>query len=205
MPWAPDYVTAAELADFLHIHDHQDDTPLGLAVAAASRAVDRECRRQFGKVDAPEERWYHPSYDYSARQWWCRVDDLHTTTGLAVAVDSAGDDSYTEQVDTIILRPMNAEAHGRPWTSIVFPRSGPTPTTTGYEQVSVTGAWGWAEVPDTVKQATLLQASRFFARRNAPFGIAGSPDSGSEMRLLAKLDPDVVAMLASFRRIGPVG
>ena len=40
------------------------------------------------------------------------------------------------------------------------------------------------------------EASRWFARRNSPYGIAGSPEMGSELRLLAKLDPDVAVMLA---------
>jgi len=55
-------------------------------------------------------------------------------------------------------------------------------------------------VPTTVKQATLLQASRVFARREAPFGVAGSPDMGSELRLLEKVDPDVAVMLVPYVR-----
>lgn len=54
------------------------------------------------------------------------------------------------------------------------------------------------EIPDAVKLACLLQASRFFIRKNAPFGVAGSPQDGSEIRLLARLDPDVLVMLGPF-------
>jgi hypothetical protein len=54
------------------------------------------------------------------------------------------------------------------------------------------------EVPSAVKQACLIQASRFFTRRYAPFGVAGSPESGSEMRLLAKVDPDVAVILGPY-------
>jgi hypothetical protein len=50
-------------------------------------------------------------------------------------------------------------------------------------------------VPPTIKLATQLQASRWLKRRDAPFGIAGSPELGSELRLLAKLDPDVEVLL----------
>jgi hypothetical protein len=66
--------------------------------------------------------------------------------------------------------------------------------------VQVTATWGWTAVPATIKKATLLQASRFYKRRDAPFGVAGSPDMGSEMRLLAKVDPDVEVMLGDYRR-----
>lgn len=53
-------------------------------------------------------------------------------------------------------------------------------------------------VPPTITAACLLQASRFWKRRDAPFGIAGSPVLGNEMRLLAKLDPDVEVMLWNY-------
>lgn len=58
-----------------------------------------------------------------------------------------------------------------------------------------------AEVPDVIQMATLLQAARFFKRKGAPFGIAGSPEMGSELRLLSRLDPDVELMLFGQRRI----
>ena len=50
------------------------------------------------------------------------------------------------------------------------------------------------------QEATLLQASRLAARRDSPFGVAGSPDAGSEMRLLARVDPDVAVALEPYRR-----
>lgn len=51
------------------------------------------------------------------------------------------------------------------------------------------------EIPAEIKLACLIQASRLVTRKDAPFGIAGSPDVGSEMRLLAKLDPDVQVLV----------
>lgn len=52
-------------------------------------------------------------------------------------------------------------------------------------------------VPAPVKYACMLQASRWFKRKDAPFGISGSPEMQGEMRLLAKLDPDVEVLLDS--------
>jgi hypothetical protein len=46
----------------------------------------------------------------------------------------------------------------------------------------------------------MLQASRFYARRDSPYGVAGSPDLGSEVRLLSKVDPDVAVSLADYVR-----
>lgn len=56
----------------------------------------------------------------------------------------------------------------------------------------------FSPVPSMVKLATQLQASRWAKRRDAPFGIAGSPEMGSELRLLARLDPDVEILLGGW-------
>jgi hypothetical protein len=50
-----------------------------------------------------------------------------------------------------------------------------------------------------VSEAALLQAGRIFRRRDAPFGVAGSPEFGT-FQLRAALDPDVKTMLVPFRR-----
>jgi hypothetical protein len=53
--------------------------------------------------------------------------------------------------------------------------------------------------PAPVKLACMLQASRLVKRRDSPFGVAGSPEFGSELRLLSKLDPDVENLLRPYR------
>jgi hypothetical protein len=66
----------------------------------------------------------------------------------------------------------------------------------------------FSPVPAEVKLATELQASRWAKRRDAPFGVAGSPELGSELRILAKLDPDVEILLGGngeLERWGTVG
>jgi hypothetical protein len=181
--WAPDYVEVTELAEFVHIDDDVDDDQLALAVTTSSRAVDRHCRRQFGLVDAPVVRTYSPRYSCS-RGWLLDIDDLMTTTDLLV-------DGVAPA--TPVLYPRNAAADGKPWTALAL-------SSTPSGDVEVTARWGWSTVPDAVKEATLLQASRLFARRGAPFGVAGSPDTGSEIRLLAKVDPDVAVSLGDYQR-----
>jgi hypothetical protein len=101
---------------------------------------------------------------------------------------------------TFTLEPVNAAAEGRPFERLVVDTASVGKPTGLDGEISATGKWGWAAVPVAVKQATLLQASRFHTRRQAPFGIAGSPDSGSEMRLLAKLDPDVAVSVKDYVR-----
>jgi uncharacterized phiE125 gp8 family phage protein len=194
MVWAPDYVTAAELKSYLRIADTADDAELALAITTASRAIDGFCHRQFGQVTAAEERSYTAYWDRRARVWVIVFDDLQDITGLTVTVEAGTVDAYT-------LEPVNAAQEGRPFTRLhVDPDSAAKPTTKRND-VTIDAVWGWDAVPAAVEQATLLQASRFHARRFSPYGVAGSPEQGSEMRLLAKLDPDVELALSRAKLI----
>jgi hypothetical protein len=49
-----------------------------------------------------------------------------------------------------------------------------------------------------VSEAVLLQCSRLFARRNAPFGITGNAEMGT-LLVVPKMDSDVAAMLNPLR------
>lgn len=93
--------------------------------------------------------------------------------------------------------PVNAVAFGGVWTRLVFAAGTSIPLST---RVRVTATWGWPAIPDTIRYATLLQASRLFARRHAPFGVAGSPETG-QLRLLEKIDPDVAVSVRPYRRV----
>lgn len=198
MAWAPDYTTADLLASYLRIPDDVDDVELAAAVTAASRAIDEVTNRQFGLVDPAESRTYTARPDYECGYWVVDVDDFQTTTGLVVTIDG-------DPVATFAKEPLNAAAKVRPWTRIAFTADSEHQPSIAPYQVAVTAKWGWTAVPGTIVQATLLQASRIFKRRDAPFGVAGSPDQGSELRLLARVDPDVAVTLRGFTRVRAVG
>lgn len=194
MVWAPDYATLVEARAYITRHtDTVDDVEIALAVTAASRAVDRGTNRQFGVVAAAEERKYTARWDRRRCRWLVEVDDLMTLDGLTVTVEAGS-------VDTVVLEPINAAQESRPWETLVVDPDSTVKPTSDEHGVTVEALWGWTEVPDQIKQATLLQANRFVARRTSPFGIAGSPDLGSELRLLARLDPDVAVVLGPFIR-----
>jgi hypothetical protein len=200
MTWKPDYVTAVQVADFLRISDTVDNTQFGMWATAASRAVDDKTNRQFGQLAAPAARTYRrPAvYNPASGLWELEIDDVQDVTGMlvaGVAYASAG----------AVLLPDNAPADGKPWERLGFTMQPLLPTAGAPMTTVITARWGWTTVPAQVTGACYLQSARWAARRDAPFGIAGSPDQGSEIRLLAKLDPDVATTLAGLSRRRRVG
>lgn len=196
MAWAPDYITVAELKGWLRIpeDDDEDDVELALDVAAASRAVDNTCNRQFGSVTA-EERYYDAEYDPETGMWFAVIDDLQSTTGFELLVDGTEVTAAGYR-----LEPRNAAAKGRPWTSLAFTRDAEATPTYRDPEIAATAPWGWTAYPAPVKLASRIQASRYAARRDSPLGVAGSPDMGNELRLLAKVDPDLRTSLMDYSR-----
>lgn len=199
MAWAPDYITGEQLGDELRIDDDLDDAQLARWATSASRAVDDHCKRQFGQVDAPEARLYTPRYSRSRGAWLVPIDDT------MVAPTEVAVEQYVEGVFVAVtgsvLWPLNAPVKNRPWTELVLSDAAAIGSVFGRKgSVRVTDRWGWSAVPIEVTEAAFLQGARFAARRDSPYGIAGSPDTGSEMRLLARVDPDVAVSLNGLRR-----
>lgn len=203
MAWAPTYSTLTALKAHLRITDTADDTELTACLAAASRAIDYECNRQFG-VSTAVARIYSVDCGFTLNgRPILSIDDLQSTVGLVVGIDL--DDTFTYSTLLTIgvdfdLWPFNAVADGKPWTHLVMRSTSTQGLPWTDRGVRITGAWGWTAVPDVVTSAVLIQASRFFVRRDSAYGVAGSPAVGSEVRLLARLDPDVALLLTSVKR-----
>lgn len=192
MTWAPDYCTLAEFKAYARISDTVDDAIIPTYVTAASRAIDRATGRQFGQTAAVEQRFYTPVWDRRRNRWVVETDDFATLTSAALELDGNAVTDYAAE-------PVNAIVKGKVYTRLVL-GLGVVPATRDPYTLAATIRWGWSAVPTTVKGAQLLQTSRFLARRDSPYGVAGSPADGSEMRLLAKVDPDVDVMINEYKR-----
>ncbi|HEU5456792.1 MAG TPA: head-tail connector protein [Nocardioides sp.] len=215
MAWAPNYASIDQLREYVRIDDVLDDEFLTMALAAASRAIDHACdprpghARQFGRTDTVQERYFTAvRRGYAAAvvdQWIVPVDDIALAQDVVVALDLGETGLYDTTVTGFTLLPRNAAAQGWPWQEIGLAGSScPVPSPLA-EAVRVSATWGWPEIPEAITQACLLQASRLLSRRDAPFGTAGSPETGSELRLLARIDPDVETTIRGYvRRIGTV-
>ncbi|WP_436792662.1 phage gp6-like head-tail connector protein [Actinospongicola halichondriae] len=194
MAWNPQYCTNTDLKKYLRIPDVQDDGELSTVIDAASRAIDYACNRQFGKTDDLEQR----TYKGHRSAWDCtthvNTDDIADLTDLTITVDGTTVDPDSD----LTWYPYNSVGNNRPYQGVAISGS-------HYPAiVQITATWGWTAVPEAIKSATLLQASRFFARRQSPYGIAGSPEMGNELRLLNKIDPDVAVIVAPYRRVWAV-
>jgi len=194
MAWAEDYITTAELKAYARISHADDDVFVADAIAGSCAAINKHCGRQFGRVDTAEERFYTAQWDRHECRWIIPIDDLMTAVGLVVTVD--GGDTITDYQ----LGPRNNVAKGKPWEYITVGSSSSVCPVDTADGMAITASWGWTAVPAAVKTAAKLQGNRVLWRRDSPQGVAGSPDLGSELRLLAKVDADLKPMLADFVR-----
>jgi hypothetical protein len=211
------YASLATFRNFLRsasVGDDDDDpdSPLqSIALVAAARAIDVACGRTFYPAASTVSSRYFtfdrptlPDYPVSTYPgtWYqnavLAIDDVFDSTGMLVHFDTSGDATYATATTAYRLGPVNAAARSLPYTQLVF-NTGTYPPTHLWG-VRVQALWGWDVTPPTIVQANLIQAARFLKRRDAAFGVAGSPDMGNELRLLAKLDPDVALMVGNYKR-----
>lgn len=196
------YCTTAELKARLWPYgvtpDAYDDTIFDQVVTAVSRWIDRFCGRRF-YTSAEDETRYFTAVDASE----LLGGDLVSVTSLAT--DEDGDRTYerTWAATDYDLLPANASLEGLPyWMIGVTPNGNYVFPVNLRKAVKIVGKWGFSSCPADVKEACLLQCERIYKRKDAPFGVVGSPEAGGEMRLIQKLDPDVAAMLAGWVKYG---
>ena len=200
------YCTLAEIKSFVNISDSTDDDELEDAVNSASRQIDAYCGRQFYADGAATAKVYRTRNPYQVT-----VDDISTSTGLVLKYDDSDDGTYETTVPStdFILLPLNGEAFGISglgFTSIELLTDGshefPTTRTNNRPRIQVTANWGFAAVPEPVRQACLMLSSENFAMRNTPLGIAGVGEFGV---LAVRQNRQITRMLDPYRRGDSVG
>ena len=196
------YRTVSELKGWLGLSGSGQDTNLGYALDAATAAIDAYAGRQFDIDSAVVTRLYDCEFmDYAD------VDDIATTTGLIVkTLNADGSVAETLTLNTdYYLAPYNSDKVEpvMPFTKIVMAidKSGKVLPTEHRQGLSVTAKFGFSTVPDAIKQATLIQASRLFQRKNSPMGFSGNPETGQPaVVFLSELDPDVKNLIKPFKK-----
>lgn len=176
--------------------DSDDDTALENVIESASRAIDALCDRRFWSETAT--RYYTAEFSD-----WLPVDDLQAITTLGT--DSDGDRTYedTWASTDYDLEPYNNALTGiaQPYTAIRVTPDGDYAFPVGQRKgVKIVGTFGWAAVPLGITEATIIQATRLYHRKDTPYGVAGVGDFG-RISLLPRVDPDVNALCLPFMRM----
>lgn len=188
------YCTLAQVKASLRITDTVDDALLELAVEAASREIDQATERTFYNMGTATR------YFVARDPYFTEIDDLISLTHLKTDPDGDSGFTVTWATTDYQLEPLNGFSGGVP-TPATGIRARDTylfPMEEEEALVEVRGVWGWSAVPTAIKQATVILASRIFKRNDSPLGVAGFGDLG--VMRVGKLDPDVEALIHSFRK-----
>jgi hypothetical protein len=179
---AHEYGSLAALKERLGIEaaDDSRDTLLTSALAASSRGINKVTGRRFWLDDTATPRVFRLAG---------RVDDIGNVDALVVETGSGS--SWTP-IPGYETQPDNALAEGKPITGLL--RLGRWGTYTS--RVRITTRWGYPAEPEDITEASLIQASRLYKRKDSPEGIIGSAEWG--VRNLSRRDPDVWALIEPY-------
>lgn len=195
------YCTLAELKTYLGLSGSGQDDNLENAVNSASREIDAICDRFFYQTSS-DTKYFTP-----INALYLDLPDISTPSGLAVLIDTSDDGSHdtTLTINTdFYTTPLDAgnDVAGiqyQPITQIKIldTRSSERFDPTIVKQVKITCQWGWSAVPHAIKQATLLQATRLFKRKDSPFSTYGNPETGTG-ELFNRFDPDARKLIGAY-------
>lgn len=182
MALGDNYINGPELKSYMGIEIDSYDVQIEDAISSASREVEDYCHRQFNDSGAVSARIFRPAGPRGVV-----VDDFSTAVGLIIQTDDDGDGVFETTWDPADyeLSPLggirNAQT-GWPYWRI---------RATGAKRfhynrrsnVQVTARWGWAAVPDPVKQSVYILASDTFQLKDSRLGVAGSDQFGQIVRV----------------------
>ena len=198
------YATRNQIKAALRIGtaDNIDDDLIDNCAGAASRLIDGFCNRKFWAVGSATVRVYQAEDSF-----FCSIDDISgTAITLQTSTNADGVFDTTWSPTDWQLEPLNGNLDGIEWAYDKIRAIGdylfPTVNANYGSQalVKVTANFGWPYVPETITQATIIQASRIFKRYDSPLGVAGFGDMGA-IRVSRALDPDVAQLVEPYRRM----
>ena len=199
------YVDKADLKTYLGLSGTAQDTNIDNAINGASRQIDKFCDRRFWQDETVQVKYYNPTNDF-----YLIVDDISTTTGLIVQLDTTDDGTYdtTLTLDTdYILKPINPQIHKISDTTYYYPqnelhiiatRSSERFDPLIIKNVKITAKFGWSKVPEAISQACLIQATRLFKRKDTPFNVMGNEQTGT-IELFNKFDVDARELIKPYK------
>lgn len=202
---ADEYVDKNDVKNRIGLSGTSQDSNIDNAINAASRQIDAICGRYFYKETAVAVKYYTPTNDF-----FLFTDDISTTTGLIVQLDTTDDGTYdkTLTLDTdFALKPFNPQinritdgtTYYWPYTEIeiLATRSSERFDRLIQRNVKVTASFGWSSIPDAIKEACIIQATRLWKRKDTPFNVFGNEQTGQQ-ELFSKMDPDAKELIKGY-------
>ena len=189
------YCSLADVKASLRITDTIDDALIENSINAASRMIDQYCNRYFYSSSVGEVRYFKANDGFV-----CWIDDAQSITTLETSSTDPLLFDTTWNVGDYQVMPANRYANGAyyPITAITATDNYLFPVWADIALVKVTGQFGWPSVPEPIKFAAIIQASRLFKRLESPLGVAGVSDMGI-MRVGSSIDGDVAQLINPFR------
>lgn len=193
------YAAVSDLRNYLgDANSKLDSTDLTRVLTVASREVDQYTGRKFDLDSSVSARMFDGDNDGRIL-----IDDVGSTSGLVVENSLDAVTYYTVPAAAYELGPLNTNLTSPDAWAFWFIDESPAVDAGGYgswaweRRIRVTAKWGWSAIPAQVVQATIIRAGSLFRRKDAPFGVAGFDGYGA---VRVRLDPDVQALLAPYRR-----
>lgn len=178
-----------------------NDDSLQDALDTATRDVNRITNRTFWTSPTATPRTFAPE-SYLR----CKVNDFYSTDDLLIETDPSGSGQFSNQwADSDSeLSPFDGVVDGEegwPFWKIKavggfwFPTCLAPQSRSGV--VRVTAKWGWSDVPDPVKRATLIIAAEAWMLKDAPLGVTGFANFGI---IRVRQNPAAMSKLSKYVR-----
>jgi|GEM_PF-2383858 len=187
--------------------DTSRDSLIDALISIYSAAIKNEVNREFapttGSVGTPTTRRFR--LELGQYRMDLEPYDLQTLSSVTLHPESTAPLTMTV-TDQFQLQPVTKP--DGVWTSIQFSNlltgmfTSPTAVRFGYALVDVAGVWGFAAVPEAVKQATVLTVTSAMRRDISAFGmdIDEAVQLATERASNYGIPPAARRLLNSYRR-----
>jgi len=189
------YLSRADLKLALAIGtaDSVDNEIIDDIANAVSRMIDDYTGQFFYQITGGT------AFYTSADGAFVPTDPFTSITQLASDNDGNGTFSQIWTTADYILAPYNAALFSQPYRGI---QTSPN-SNLGFPYIPrgcrLIGNLGWSSVPDAVHQAAIIQGTAVYEARKAPFGIVGSTEQGTVLRMSNRLHPEAQLLLDPYR------
>ena len=202
------YVDKDDLKAYIGLTGTAQDNNIDTAIDSACRLIDSICGRKFSQDESVVVKTFTPKSSI-----YLDTPDISTTTGLIVKLDDNDDGTFettltlntdyiVEPTNPRVIKITGGTTYYEPYNKITIldTRSSERFDPSIKNNIQITAKWGYSAVPEDIKTATLIQALRYFKRKDTPFNTYGDVNTGVS-ELFSRLDPDVQTILKGHKKV----